>query len=86
LEIHLQGEGVGQKKIFDKFVGRVRSKITPKKLRELNDIGWFHLFSILLVMTKVSQDPRATAAKWKAMLKDAVKLEEIRFGIQSISF
>ena len=53
-EVHLSQCSGERRKLFDKFLGRVRSKITPKKLRELNEVGWYRLQSLLLVCTKVT--------------------------------
>ena len=77
LEVHLAQCSGEKKKLFAKFLGRVRSKITPKKLRELNDIGWFRLHSLLLVCTKVSPDPSDTTAKWLDMFR-SIKSSEIK--------
>lgn len=77
LEVHLAQCSGEKRKLFAKFFGRVRSKITPKKLRELNDVGWFRLHSLLLVCTKVSPDPSDTAAKWLDMLR-SIKSSDIK--------
>ena len=77
LEVHLAQCSGEKRKLFAKFFGRVRSKITPKKLRELNDVGWFRLHSLLLVCTKVSPDPSDTTSKWLEMLR-SVKSSDIK--------
>ena len=77
LEVHLAQCSGENKKLFAKFFGRLRSKITPKKLRDLNDLGWFRLHSLLLVCTKVSPDPSDTTAKCLDMFR-SIKSTDIK--------
>ncbi len=72
------GGAVQRKKSFEKFLGRMRSQITPKKLRELTDVGWFHLLSVFLVALKVSPNPGDTSNKMRSILDGVKGAEDIK--------
>ncbi len=39
-------------KFYPKLCGRLKLKLTPARLRELNDLGWFHFFQLMLTMAR----------------------------------
>lgn len=52
-------------KLFPKLCGRLKLWLTPVRLRELNDVGWFHFFQLMLTMARgCAAVGKVEHAKW----------------------